>query len=385
MAPQVSAISDSSDQSPPGKQNMQPPSSGEESMHSMKAGGKAMRMQSSQNDAPIHVGPVAVRRIQEELSQKGFEVGTADGVWGSSTSAAVKEFQKSQGLAATGKLDLETIQAMNIQDLIDGDSDAQGMHVQKVGKSFLGAQLFISPSQLKSIQQSLKDQGYEVGSADGIWGSKTKHAISTYQKDKGMAPTGGISVGMLEDMGMSQSIAALGIGSDDMQHAVQQSSNQAQARGYFGAEGEQQVDGTDQAQGIGAPLFAGSDMIQQVQQALKDAGKDPGQLDGKWSDGTRKAVERYQQSQNMQPTGTLTIGTLQKLVGSSGITPDIGIRRGSQPMPPQPMQESRPDTDQDRIVGGPGGASNPSGVYPGQGSVSQEPTGSQKTGTQRQY
>jgi peptidoglycan hydrolase-like protein with peptidoglycan-binding domain len=347
MVPTVSAISDSSDQSPPGKQNMQPSSSGEKSMQSMKAGDKDMRMQASQNDAPIYVGPAAVRKIQEQLSQEGFEVGTADGVWGSSTSAAVKEFQKSQGLASTGKLDLETIQAMNIQDLIGSDSDAQGMQAQQGKGSVKGAQLFISPSQLKSIQQSLRDQGYDVGTADGVWGSKTQQALSKFQQDNGLEPTGGISVGMLKDMGMSESIAALGIGGGDMQQATaQRPADQAEARGYFGDE--QQGDRAQQAQGTGAPLYAGSDMIQQVQQALKDNGQDPGQTDGIWNDQTAKAVEEFQQSQNLAPTGTLTVATIHKLIDGSATS---GQPSSSQP-PMFPKMHSGP---RDPMEDSPGG------------------------------
>jgi peptidoglycan hydrolase-like protein with peptidoglycan-binding domain len=342
LVPPVSAISDSSDQSPPGKQHMQPSSSAEKPMQSMKAGDRDMGLQASQNDAPIHVGPAAVRKIQEQLSQKGFEVGTADGVWGSSTSSAVKEFQKSQGLASTGKLDLETIQAMNIQDLIGSDSDAQGIHAQKGKGSVQGAQLFISPSQLKRIQQGLKDQGYDVGSADGIWGSKTQHAVSTYQQDKGLTPTGGISIGMLEDMGMSESIAALGIGGGSI--AQQPADDQAEARGYFG--GEQQADRAEQAQGTGAPLYAGSDMIQQVQQSLKDNGQDPGQADGIWTAQTAQAVEEFQQSENLAPTGTLTVATIHKLI-DGGLDDATSGQPSSQPMfpkmhsgPRDPMEDS---------------------------------------------
>ena len=53
-----------------------------------------------------------IREMQKILNQKGFRVGTTDGVLGRHTTTALRRFQKSQGLAVTGKPDQETLRAL---------------------------------------------------------------------------------------------------------------------------------------------------------------------------------------------------------------------------------------------------------------------------------
>jgi peptidoglycan hydrolase-like protein with peptidoglycan-binding domain len=45
------------------------------------------------------------RMVQEALTEKGFDPGPVDGVWGSKTKAAVMQFQESAGLTANGQVD----------------------------------------------------------------------------------------------------------------------------------------------------------------------------------------------------------------------------------------------------------------------------------------
>jgi peptidoglycan hydrolase-like protein with peptidoglycan-binding domain len=49
-----------------------------------------------------------VRAAQEALKEKGFDPGPVDGVMGPKTRAAVREFQRKEGIAETGRLDLTT-------------------------------------------------------------------------------------------------------------------------------------------------------------------------------------------------------------------------------------------------------------------------------------
>ncbi len=50
-----------------------------------------------------------VRRAQERLNQLGYTAGTADGVVGAKTRAAIRQFQSDQGLQATGRFDKSTL------------------------------------------------------------------------------------------------------------------------------------------------------------------------------------------------------------------------------------------------------------------------------------
>jgi len=56
----------------------------------------------------------AVREIQTRLKNWGYYNGEVDGIYGSRTTAAVKQFQKNNGLAADGIAGPQTLKAMGI-------------------------------------------------------------------------------------------------------------------------------------------------------------------------------------------------------------------------------------------------------------------------------
>ena len=55
-----------------------------------------------------------VRQIQTKLKNWGYYSGAVDGIYGSATLAAVKKFQKKNGLTADGIAGTKTLQAMGI-------------------------------------------------------------------------------------------------------------------------------------------------------------------------------------------------------------------------------------------------------------------------------
>jgi peptidoglycan hydrolase-like protein with peptidoglycan-binding domain len=57
---------------------------------------------------------LVVRAAQEALKRRGYDPGQIDGNFGPKTSAAVKEFQKTQGLPETGLLDRKTRDSLGI-------------------------------------------------------------------------------------------------------------------------------------------------------------------------------------------------------------------------------------------------------------------------------
>jgi peptidoglycan hydrolase-like protein with peptidoglycan-binding domain len=57
-----------------------------------------------------------VKAAQQALKDKGHDPGTVDGRMGPKTEAAVRDFQKAQGLQTNGELDDTTIQALVMDD-----------------------------------------------------------------------------------------------------------------------------------------------------------------------------------------------------------------------------------------------------------------------------
>ena len=62
-----------------------------------------------------------------------------------------------------------------------------------------------SASDLKLVQQKLKNWGYYTGAVDGIYGSKTKSAVRLFQKRNGLVVDGIVGNKTLSAMGISQS------------------------------------------------------------------------------------------------------------------------------------------------------------------------------------
>ena len=46
---------------------------------------------------------------------------------------------------------------------------------------------------VRNIQLILNKNGYDAGGADGVMGAKTTEAITRFQKDNGMQPTGKVT------------------------------------------------------------------------------------------------------------------------------------------------------------------------------------------------
>jgi hypothetical protein len=61
-----------------------------------------------------------VQAVQEALKQKGFDPGSIDGVMGPKTMAALRSFQQSNSLQATGRLDSQTAQQLGVESSATG-------------------------------------------------------------------------------------------------------------------------------------------------------------------------------------------------------------------------------------------------------------------------
>lgn len=61
-----------------------------------------------------------VEQIQTALEKAGTFHGKIDGIWGKVTSQAMKEFQSSQGLPPTGKINAKTLQKLGLGSEVAG-------------------------------------------------------------------------------------------------------------------------------------------------------------------------------------------------------------------------------------------------------------------------
>lgn len=64
----------------------------------------------------VSISGSELRQVQQKLNDLGFNAGHVDGMWGPNTQAAVKNFQQSKGLQATGTLDKKTANALGVEN-----------------------------------------------------------------------------------------------------------------------------------------------------------------------------------------------------------------------------------------------------------------------------
>ncbi len=73
--------------------------------------------------------------------------------------------------------------------------------------SFVAAEEVVSTglttTQVKTVQQKLKNWGYYAGSVDGIYGTKTKQAVIKFQKNNGLVADGIVGAKTAAALGMS--------------------------------------------------------------------------------------------------------------------------------------------------------------------------------------
>ena len=137
-----------------------------------------------------------VRELQDALIRLGYLKGTADGVFGNNTENAVRKFQKknklvSDGIAGKKTLSIILSQAEN-SGSAQGESGKAADTSQKNSSSSSAGSLFGSNytslrrgskgDRVKVMQQALISLGYLSGSADGVFGNKTRNAVISFQK-----------------------------------------------------------------------------------------------------------------------------------------------------------------------------------------------------------
>jgi peptidoglycan hydrolase-like protein with peptidoglycan-binding domain len=74
-----------------------------------------------------------IQKVQGRLQQEDVYRGNTDGVWGSATESAVRSYQQRHNLNATGKLDWDTLAALNLGPNQNYGSAQQPPNDQRVG------------------------------------------------------------------------------------------------------------------------------------------------------------------------------------------------------------------------------------------------------------
>jgi peptidoglycan hydrolase-like protein with peptidoglycan-binding domain len=136
-----------------------------------------------------------VRKVQQTLNARGFKAGPDDGVLSERTSVALRQFQRSENLDDTGRLNARTLAALGLAE----QSAASGSSRPVNGDG--------ASASVRAVQRRLMDRGFLL-KADGVMGPATRKALMDYQQRQNLEVTGRIDRRTLAALGLGDSVAA---------------------------------------------------------------------------------------------------------------------------------------------------------------------------------
>ena len=252
-----------------------------------------------------------VRALQKRLKELGWYSGSADGDFGPATEAAVKAFQKANGLTADGKAGEKTLQKLNSSSAVSkkqanataapkatGKTTATPKPTQKVtatprptatpnlSKDYY-LQAGASGQRVRTLQNRLIQLGWLGGKATGTYDEATEMAVRAFQKK---------TKGLWDD----------GVAGPDTLRALY-SENAARSGSVAASTGETLEKGSE------------GTAVRTLQKRLKDLGYLSGSVDGSFGIATEAAVIAFQQRNGLKPDGKAGTATLNRLYGEDAI------------------------------------------------------------------
>ena len=214
-----------------------------------------------------------ITTIQSQLNKKGFNVGTVDGIAGSTTYNAIISFQNKNGLTADGQVGPATWDILF--DTVSGGNSYS--RILKVTSPLMYGE------DIRAVQSKLNSLGYVAGTADGYYGNMTRDAIIKFQTAKGLDSDGEVGP------------------------------NTWNALFNTSTSGES---GYNRILKLTSPLMYGED-IKSVQNKLNSLGYNAGTADGYYGNGTRTAVIKFQTDRGLDTDGDVGPTTWSALFNTS--------------------------------------------------------------------
>ena len=237
----------------------------------------------------------SVKAVQERLKELGYYNNTCDGSFGNVTVNAVKAFQKKNGLTQDGKVNEATMKkltsasaiAANGKTVVTEDKKEETADDGTLKKGAKG-------SEVKKLQQRLKELGYYKSTCDSEYGNVTVTAVKAFQKKNGLTADGVAGASTLKKLYSTSAIGANGKTEQE-------------------EEKEEPKDDGTLKQG------AKGDAVKKVQQRLKALGYYSNSIDGDYGYRTVEAVKAFQKKNGLTADGVCGESTLTKLNSSSAI------------------------------------------------------------------
>jgi peptidoglycan hydrolase-like protein with peptidoglycan-binding domain len=138
-----------------------------------------------------------VADIQRELARRGFYEGSIDGVYGSKTDAAIRDFEQAAGLKSSSEPNvtlLRTITRSNVKAAKAATvGTSAGRAVLPPARTDPNAETQASSKRVIALQRALAEFGYGQLKATGIIDRETKAAIEKFERERKLPITGQVS------------------------------------------------------------------------------------------------------------------------------------------------------------------------------------------------
>ncbi len=145
----------------------------------------------------------AVEDVQHSLLKTGDYEGMVDGVQGKRTRLAIESYQRKAGLVVDGEMTPQLIDHIHYTQQITAAAEFTG----SVGAA---EENTAAAADLRLVQTGLAELGYAPGEITGEMTGATKAAILQFEKDRGLAPDGEITIALLAEISKMSGDSAVG-------------------------------------------------------------------------------------------------------------------------------------------------------------------------------
>ena len=234
-----------------------------------------------------------VYTLEEALVMQGYLDEWPDEKYDSATVAAVKAFQKAQGITADGIAGNETQSKILAYYLDEETGSSVGDLVVTIPSNLRILSSKSSGADVESLQTRLTQLGYYSGRISGSYGSLTETAVKNFQAANGLSADG--KAGIKTQTKMYEDTAVLASAAGGVSTVVSTTSTTLKS-GMSGAA------------------------VSTMQQKLKDLGYYDGPVSGNFGNVTWEAVRKFQRKSGLSADGVAGTKTLEKLYGTESTT-----------------------------------------------------------------
>lgn len=288
----------------------------------LRSTGARIAAHAKKKDAHISVGQKSsgILDVEKRLRALGYDVGKADGIYSRETAAAVKAFRADQKelKGTSGALSRKSREVLKqeanalahapyrarrapTQAQTRLDVKTAEAATQRDADGALGLGPGSSGDAVKNVQRHLEAAGFSPKSTGGQFDERTGGAVKAFQRRAGLEATGRVDAKTWKALKKSVILSEKPAGP---------------------------------AQTVGERSSA----VKRTEKLLKQAGFNPGKVDGLFDAKTRKAVKAFEKTYGLKVDGAVTTGELSKL---KKVTKGVTLSQLHRIMPSLPMSKAR--------------------------------------------